>query len=58
MSEELLNQVIKLAHTHKSLDAVSRAVGVETGMLRYHLAKLRRLDEVKAILRSNLKRFQ
>lgn len=58
MSEELLNQVIKLAYTHKSLDALSRTVGIEAGMIRYHLAKLRRLDEVKAILRSNLKRFQ
>lgn len=50
--------IIQKAGSHKSLAGLAKSIELEVGMLRYHLAKLRRLDEVKAILRSNLKRFQ
>lgn len=58
MSEEILKQIINLAYSRKSLSAISREVNMDLNMMKYYLGKARKLEEVKALLKSNLKRFQ
>lgn len=42
-----LEKTLQEAPSHRNMASLSRAIGIEVGMLRYSLGKARKLDEVK-----------
>jgi hypothetical protein len=53
-----IEEVVIKAFRHKTMIGLAKEMNINITMLKYNLGKVRRLEEVKAILRSNQKRMQ
>ena len=49
-----INKTIHEAPLHKSMASLARSLNINVYMLKYHLAKARRLELVKAVVKLNV----